>query len=93
MVFTIRINQYTGGVKVKSPLVDFELKSLNEMSDIYSLKINGKEIGHIVKEIHLDLKAHALPTITLTLNAEKISINSRALLEIPEPYINFIKKE
>ena len=53
MVFTIRINQYTGGVKVKSPLVDFELKSLNEMSDIYSLKINGKEIGHIVKEIQI----------------------------------------
>ena len=76
--------------KNENPLVDLELKSLKDAQDIYSLKINGNEIGQFVSELHLDLKAHELPVLTIKLNAEKLSIQSKAVLEIPEPYKSFI---
>ncbi len=41
----------------------------------------------------LDLKALGFPILIIKLNAEKISIQSRALLEISEPYKSYVKMD
>lgn len=69
--------------------VDFALESMPEAPDLYSVKINGVEMGQHIKELSLNLTAGGFPELTIVVNAEKLSVHSRAIPKLPEPYRAF----
>ena len=69
--------------------VDFALESMPSEPDLYSVKINGVEMGQHIKELNLNLKAGKYPELTIVVNAEKLSLHSRAIPQLPEPYRAF----
>lgn len=72
---------------------DIELNSKKNQPDAYSLKLNGQEIGQYVRGLTLQLEAGRFPVLTLKVNVEKISINSRCIWEIPEPYKGLLEEK
>ena len=66
--------------------VDFALESMPEAPDLYSVKNNGVEMGQHIKKLSLDLTAGGFPELTIVVNAEKLSVHSRAIPKLPEPY-------
>lgn len=69
--------------------VDLSLESMPDCPDLYSVKINGEEIGQHILELNLNLKAGGFPELTIKVNAEKLSVHSRAIPRLPEPYRAF----
>lgn len=72
---------------------DLELCSQEGYPSLYSLKLNGQEVGQWVRSLNLHLDAGGFPVLTLQVNAEKISINCRCIWEIPEPYAGLLEEK
>ena len=73
--------------------VDFKLNSDNTHSDVYSVKINGVEISNCVSEINLHVKACEQAVLTVKANIDCISVDTRAIWDIPEPYKSYMESE
>lgn len=67
-------------------MVDFSMESFKDYPDLYSVKLNGQEVGQHITELNLNMKAGRFPELTIKVNAEKLSLHSRCVFELPEPY-------
>lgn len=72
---------------------DLEIKSIDGAPSIYSVKLDGQEIAHYISSLALNINACGLAELILKVNVEKISVNSRCLWHIPEPYGSYVQRK
>ena len=72
---------------------DLEIQSVDGDPSCYSVKLDGVEISKYVKNLDLHIAAGGFATLTLGVNTEKISINSRCIWNIPEPYAGLLAEK
>lgn len=62
-----------------------------EEKGLFSVKLDGKEVGQSIVSLSFSVQGGGLPILTLQVVAEGFSLSSRALLNIPEPYNSYIR--
>lgn len=79
----------------KDPIIhaDLEISSIDGDRCCYSVKLDGHEVSRCVRRLTLKIEPSRDPTLLLEVNAEKISINSRCIWEIPEPYAGLLEEK
>ena len=74
-------------------LINLDVSEDAEHPGCVSVKVNGKDISPSITEARIDLNAGRFPVLTVTALLNTISINTRAMWDIPEPYKSYMENE
>lgn len=79
----------------KGPIIhaDLEISTIEGDSCCYTVKLDGHDVSQCVRRLTLRIEPCRNPILSLEVNVEKISINSRCIWEIPEPYAGLLEEK
>ena len=70
---------------------NLEIKQLRD--NVFSVKMDGREISQYITGFSLTAEAGKLPVFSMKLAANTVSLSTQAIHEIPEPYKFFLETE